>query len=62
MHSGTELSAVVFGLDVHLILILVIFLLGLLEGQSLQQNARTAQLKENIRKEITSILADSFED
>jgi hypothetical protein len=34
---GTELSAVVFGQHIHLTLILMIFLLGLFEGLSLQQ-------------------------
>jgi hypothetical protein len=37
MSSGTELSAVVFGQHIHLILILLIFYSGLFEGQSLQQ-------------------------
>jgi hypothetical protein len=37
MSLGTEISAVVFGQHVHLILILAIFLLGLFEGQILQQ-------------------------
>jgi hypothetical protein len=37
MSSGTELSAAVPGQHVHLILILAIFLLGLFEGESLQQ-------------------------
>jgi hypothetical protein len=35
MSSGTELSAVVFGQHVHPILILVIFFLGLFDGQTL---------------------------
>jgi hypothetical protein len=34
---GTELSVVVFGQHLHLIIILPIFLLGLFEGESLQQ-------------------------
>jgi hypothetical protein len=38
MSSGTELSAVVFGLHVRLILTVVIFfLLGFYEGQHLQE-------------------------
>jgi hypothetical protein len=36
MFSGAELQAV-FGQPVHLILILVIFLLALFEGQNLQE-------------------------
>jgi hypothetical protein len=47
----------IFGEHVHLILILVIFLLRLLEGQSLQQS-QTEELKKNICKEIANILAE----
>jgi hypothetical protein len=36
MSSGTELSAMVLGQHIHIILILVFFLLELFEGQSLQ--------------------------
>jgi hypothetical protein len=37
IYSGAELSAVIFGQHVHLTLNLVIFFLGMFEGQSLQQ-------------------------
>jgi hypothetical protein len=37
MSSGTELSAVAFGQQVHAIVIPVFFLLGLFEDQRLQQ-------------------------
>jgi hypothetical protein len=55
MSSGTELSAVVFGQHVHSILILVIlFLRGCLEGQVYNSNSRMEELK-NICREIGNI-------
>jgi hypothetical protein len=56
MSSETELSAVVFGQHVHLILILLIFFFwACLEGKVYISNPRTEELKENIRMEIANI-------
>jgi hypothetical protein len=60
MSSRTELSAVVFGQYVHLILILVIFFFwGCLKDNVYNSNPRTKEeLKENIRKELANIPAE----
>jgi hypothetical protein len=56
--SGRELSAVVFGQHVNLILILVIFFWACLKDKIYNSNPRTEELKENVRREIANILAE----
>jgi hypothetical protein len=61
--SGTELSAVIFGQHVRLILILVIFFFcGCMKDNVYDRKPRTEEeLKENIRKEIANIPAEELQ-
>jgi hypothetical protein len=63
MSSGAELSAVVFGQRVHVILILVIFFFpGCLKGKVYKSNPRTEEeLKENIHREIANLSAEQLQ-
>jgi hypothetical protein len=62
MSSGTELSAVVFGQHVHLILIFAIFFFwGCLKNKVCNSNARMEELKENIHREIANIPAEQLQ-
>jgi hypothetical protein len=57
MSSGTELSAVIFGQHVHLILILFdFFFWGCLQDKFYSNNPLTEELRENIRREIPIFL------
>jgi hypothetical protein len=59
MSSGTELSAVVFGQHIHLILILMIFFFW---DKVYSSDPRTEEeLKENICREIASIPAEQLQ-
>jgi uncharacterized membrane protein len=58
MSSGTELSAVIFGQHIPLILILVIFFFwGCLKDKVYSRSPQTEELKENIHREISNIPA-----
>jgi hypothetical protein len=59
--SGTELSAVVFGQNIHLILILIIFSSRVFRRTVYTSNNRTEDLKENIRREIANIPAERLQ-
>jgi hypothetical protein len=62
MSSGRELSAVIFGQHVHLILILVFFLWGYWKGKVYSSNPRTEEeLKENILREISNTAAEHLQ-
>jgi hypothetical protein len=62
MSSGTELAAVVFGQNVQLILILVIFSFwDCLKDKVYNSNPQMEDLKENIHGKITNISAEELQ-